>query len=660
VTQSSKGFTKQEVLDEVSRLLEGPQFHVASGATEPREFFDFVVDRLQIQVRPNASKPELARLITGATGGSWDRTCDSTASPSGGGGTVTNEGLRRVLESVQRFSADKNLARGNFTVDVRPDASALRIFRNMSYTEWYALGEFIDNSITSSMQNHDELVSRNGRDYKLRVEIEIDKESKSIVVRDNAAGITRENIASAVRAGSMPVNNETGLSIHGVGMKAAAFWWGSRLSIETHPISSSVGWSVVIDLDEIDERRNGDIRVEEIKHRGFPGTVITIGKLHKGVPRTKTISTIRSYLPSIYRTFVGRSELGDSGLTGITEVATYPMELFYQEENLVFSRPSLLTSPEWANASELPPPGSPEIYWYEEIDFTIEVAGVSKRVSGWVGLLEVMSRELAGFFLHFRGKGVSGVVPVKDDNEEFEEKVYKFAYRPRSLFGQEGHYLIQRLTGELDISDFGKTLTTDDVVWSPEEESMVIEQLKVLLTRPGKNFLRHGKSFRVGKQRHAEKNSSEKIFGDVSDAFITGIKTSGLHHGPAAVSPESANNSGISHDYERLDEGQMTILEKVIADGEHDDHHFRLEIIKDMSKPFIDVHEFDSERKHIIRINKLHPAFSSLPPIEGSLETLLATIGIALGVAEVFLTSYQKTELRDKLNEVMSKFAHSD
>ena len=660
VVQEEGRLTKQEVLDEVSRLLEGPKFQVALGATEPREFFDFVIRKMGIEVRPGISKPEMARLIAGATGGSWDRTCDSTASPSGGGGTVTNEGLRRVLESVQRFAANRSLTKGDFTVDVRPDASALRIFRNMSYTEWYALGEFVDNSITSAMQNHELLVAANGRDYKLRVEIEIDNSKQAVVVRDNAAGITRENIASAVRAGSLPISNETGLSIHGVGMKAAAFWWGSRLTIETFPVSSSVGWRVVIDLDEIDERRNGDIDVEEIKHRGVAGTVITIEKLNKGTPQTKTISTIRKYLPSIYRTFVGRDDSLETATVSVSNDASYPVEILYQGEALSFGRPALLKSPEWTTDKQAPPVGSPDVYWYQDVDFTVEVGSTSKRVSGWVGLLEVMSREMAGFFLHFRGKGVAGVVPVRNDDDEFEDKVYKSAYKPRALFGQVGSYLDQRLTGELDISDFGKTLTTDDVVWTAEEEALVIAKLGELLTQPGRNFLRHGRVFRVRKQHLTEKKNSEVIVGGITDAFAAGIKSSGLHHGPAKNSEELAPESVSSPTLGNLDESQMTVVDKVIADDEHDDHHFRLEVISDLSKPFLDVREFDSERKHTIRINKLHPAFSSLPPITDSLERLLATIGIALGVAEVFLTHYEKAEMRHKLNEVLSLLASDE
>ena len=52
-----------------------------------------------------------------------------------------------------------------FKVDIRPDVAALRIFRSMSFTPWYALGEFVDNSITSSIKSLPSLKKLNGYNY---------------------------------------------------------------------------------------------------------------------------------------------------------------------------------------------------------------------------------------------------------------------------------------------------------------------------------------------------------------------------------------------------------------------------------------------------------------------------------------------------------------
>ena len=45
----------------------------------------------------------------------------------------------------------------DFDIDITPDISALKIFRNVSFTPWYAIGEFVDNSITSALKNINEL-----------------------------------------------------------------------------------------------------------------------------------------------------------------------------------------------------------------------------------------------------------------------------------------------------------------------------------------------------------------------------------------------------------------------------------------------------------------------------------------------------------------------
>jgi hypothetical protein len=54
-----------------------------------------------------------------------------------------------------RNSNNKNVYSGNedFDIDITPDISALKIFRNVSFTPWYAIGEFVDNSITSALKN---------------------------------------------------------------------------------------------------------------------------------------------------------------------------------------------------------------------------------------------------------------------------------------------------------------------------------------------------------------------------------------------------------------------------------------------------------------------------------------------------------------------------
>lgn len=91
--------SKQEVLTDIARLIGMPQRQVATGSTEPRDAFVDVLRALGSEL----DKPSLAQFIALGGGQSWDETCDSRGSASGGGGTVTVQGLRRVRDAVKHL-----------------------------------------------------------------------------------------------------------------------------------------------------------------------------------------------------------------------------------------------------------------------------------------------------------------------------------------------------------------------------------------------------------------------------------------------------------------------------------------------------------------------------------------------------------------------------
>lgn len=93
--------TKQDAINEVIRIVGGSQVHVSRGSTEPKHLFILVAQWMGLDIDPHLSKPNMGRAITQAAGINWDSSCDSTQSPSGGGSTVTLEGLTRVLRAVE-------------------------------------------------------------------------------------------------------------------------------------------------------------------------------------------------------------------------------------------------------------------------------------------------------------------------------------------------------------------------------------------------------------------------------------------------------------------------------------------------------------------------------------------------------------------------------
>lgn len=150
----AKGPTKQAIMNDISDLLGVGRFHVSRGSTEPREFFDAVAAAVGVAVDSSTSKQLLAEAVAKRLGQEWDETCDSRHRPAAGGGTVTGEGLRRILQGLrecaateeQRFElqlearlADKNVPDtkpAGVAAPARVRGSATTFRRSVEVAEW--------------------------------------------------------------------------------------------------------------------------------------------------------------------------------------------------------------------------------------------------------------------------------------------------------------------------------------------------------------------------------------------------------------------------------------------------------------------------------------------------------------------------------------------
>ena len=113
-------------------------------------------------------------------------------------------------------------------VNIQPDVGVLSVLPHLNYRPWYALAEFVDNSLESFLRNRAEVDSTDGKNAKLRVEVTIDSsDDGSISVRDNAAGIYESEYQRAFRLAEPPPHL-SGLSEFGMGMKSAACWFGNQ------------------------------------------------------------------------------------------------------------------------------------------------------------------------------------------------------------------------------------------------------------------------------------------------------------------------------------------------------------------------------------------------------------------------------------------------
>ena len=273
----------------------------------------------------------------------------------------------------------------------------------MNYTPWFALGEFVDNAITSWKQNEARLLQLDP-DYHLGIEIRFDEGAGTIEISDNAAGISKADLPRALRTASPPADLRF-LSIYGVGMKAAGLWWAHTLTIETKALGEKVRRTVTIDTRELDRPGGGSIQVKEGPAAAHShGTVIRLSNLTKKAPEGRTLGKIRAYLSSMYRNF-----LLDGGNTTIRVKGEY----------LTFAYPEMLEAPIWPSTAG-PKRDAPSLTWDIPVELNLSTGEV---VTGWVGLLAKGSTAGAGFLLTFHDKAVVGVGAGTLVGDEF--------YRPR-------------------------------------------------------------------------------------------------------------------------------------------------------------------------------------------------------------------------------------
>ena len=528
----------------------------------------------------------------------------------------------------------------DFLVDITPSVTTYELYQIATYTHWFAIGEFIDNSITSAFLNWERLQEINGGKYQLNIEIDFDNEAKTLTIVDNAAGIAREEIQRALRAGEPPADKSL-LSVHGVGMKMSSFWMGRNLNIRTWPIGVPIGYEVTVDLDEIKKTGSAKTQVREIAPRQRPGTIIKLSKIKdEKLPRGTGIGKLKLLLTSMYRLYLTDKDKR--------------VNIFFNGKQLVFKNPEILNVPFWPDREG--PLNEVPVRWEREFTYTSNKGQV---IFGKVGLLETMSRDLSGFMLHYKGKGMGGIGAV-DSSEEINQQDVRDAreyYRPPRIFGQEGSYRYQRFTGVFDISDLGKTSSTDSIKWGPDEEHDFVESLMEFLKDPKFNMWAMAENYQPRKAlklKEEKANTSEFSVEEVvtlSDYFNTQI------HGERILHPENEDEVEIRERQRSLNnvpDEEFVSTKNFFSFPDARQHIHRFE------PQFIDNPEFDlfhlnstSGDHHEIRINVGHPFLRRLQWGNPDVREAIIQMIYLMSVPEVFLPlRNSRSAYREKINEI--------
>lgn len=339
-------------------------------------------------------------------------------------------------------------------LNIRPDTGVYGTYKRISYEAWTALAEFVDNSTQSYYDNKEKL--KQTKYWKsLVIEIEYIENSVSgdeLIITDNAFGMDYQDFQRAIILDRPPMKT-SGRNEFGMGLKAAACWFGNLWSVESTALGSDTKYKAEIDIENLIKYKNEEIDVEETEvNRKEHYTIVTIKKLNKKIKGKRIEKKIHELLSSIYRFDLRSGEV----------------EIYYNGVLLEF------------------PEVSPHIdkdgkEWKKEIDFNLPYKdGVDLNVKGYIGIRIPGSPKNAGYTLIRRGRVIVG---GPDKN-----------YRPSEIFGLSNSYRYQRLYGELEMDEWPVTQAKDAFDWSNEDlEAKFIEKLNEL----SEEFKNEAESIRV-------------------------------------------------------------------------------------------------------------------------------------------------------------------
>lgn len=357
--------------------------------------------------------------------------------------------------------APKNEANAD-TLYIRPRVGMYAAFARLNYKPWFALAEFVDNSIQSFLRHREALVA-SGHDGPLVIDVNID--DNEISVTDRAGGIAWSDFPRAFSPAAPP-DDATGLSEFGLGMKAAACWFSKRWSVRTSALGEPLERTVTFDVPQISREGLETLPIESRTARDSDHfTVVTMTDLRVR-PRGRTLTKIRDHLASIYRVLINdgtvRLRLTTAGKT----------------DELSFSNPELL------HAAHYRMRNGPLILWKKdfEVDFH------DKKVVGWAGILNRGSHSGAGFSVFRRSRLIEGSIGE--------------TYKPHVIFGNPGSFASQRVVGEMFVDGFDVTHTKDGIQWQGYEDEL-LESVRRQLDARNLPLLDQADGFRARKAADA-------------------------------------------------------------------------------------------------------------------------------------------------------------
>ena len=330
-------------------------------------------------------------------------------------------------------------------ISIQFKSTAYRMLKKMPGKLWFIFGEFIDNSISSYLQNREELERINGKNFKLIIELSFDDDDE-IRITDNAAGIDHKNWLRALQPGDIP-EDDSGMNEFGMGMKYSAVWLSNHWTLKSKSINDSFQKIVHFDFHKVISKNLEDLPYEEnydskITH----GTQLILTQLETGKLRPFQWEKTRNHIKSIYRNF-----LRDDHPFYLKYKIESNIEIIAFGEKLSYEEPGFLKSQWYKDRHDLVSfEDSPEIEWKYEFSKIIKNPAKPSKIkfSGFIGILPKIKQGNNGFSYFRRGRVVEG---------SGDEKMF-----PKKISTNKGSFNYKRLFGEFhfDDTDNGKVEST--------------------------------------------------------------------------------------------------------------------------------------------------------------------------------------------------------
>jgi len=505
-------------------------------------------------------------------------------------------------------------------VEIRPGVSILSVLKHLNYKPWFALAEYVDNAIDSYIKNDYALEGFEGDDYQLHVNIEFNTTRNMIIIRDNAAGILKEDFPRAFRAAEAPPDS-TKLSEFGMGMKSASCWFADEWEVRTTSLGDDIERTVTFDMRKIYEDSLEELDIVEKKvSANSHYTVITLKQVDKKMPKGLAVAKVKSHLSSIYRKYIRDGKL----------------ELYFKGERLTYDEPKIMHRPYYKN-----PEGNP-IRWKQDLDFEF---GNGFKVSGFIAIMDPIVSGKSGLALFRRGRVIEG----SSDNDS--------GFRPKEIFGTSGTFKYKRLFGELHMEGFGVSHTKDGLQWE-DSQDMFIDLLNSFLTSNSSlPILQQASNMRTRPKIPDLKKNAEKAVNSVADSAnelsqkiaeeINRYKNQNHEGQDKKIQMPSANKT-----YRRQIPLSLYSEEWVVhVEGSYDESI--VEMIE-INEDIVPDNEKVQKASNIgVRLNLTHPFMVSFASHDNKIIDPIIRIFAAMGLAE-----HQSREFGLGSDEFYSSFNH--